>query len=401
MKLTKKLTMAAALTVSMAALTPGAHADGHGVQGVTDTEIVVGSNQDMSGIFAAFGAPAVKAAQMVFDEVNAAGGIHGRKIRFVVEDHAYQMPKAMSGLNKLVNSDKVFAMLLSLGTPMNIAGFKLQDAKNIPNFGPLSAARQMIDPPSPLHFAGTAAYYDQIRLGVPKLAADLGKGKVCTMTLPTDFGKEIVEGAKAAAEANDNIEYVSETTHKPDDADFVGALQKLKGDGCEIIAMALGVRQAITVSGTAKKLGMNDMALINSSAGFHTVMAKVPGGVTEGMYAATGWTDLLSNMDKPETQKFFKTYTEATGEKLPGTGAVLGYSTAQQFVKALEAAGKDLNVESFRKGVYTLDYDDPITGTRVDYSENDHRGADEVIIAVIKDGNWQEIARIEEGAKAN
>ena len=391
MTMLKKLALAAALTVSA---TAAAHAQ---QQGVTDTEIVVGSNQDMSGIFAAFGAPAVKAAQLVFDEVNAAGGIHGRKIRFVVEDHGYQMPKAMSGLNKLVNSDKVFAMLLSLGTPMNIAGFNLQDPKNIVNFAPLSAARQMVEPLSPLHFGGTAAYYDQIRIGVPKLSADLGKSKVCSMTLPTDFGKEIVEGAKAAAEANDGIDFVSETTHKPDDSDFVGALQKLKGDGCEIIAMALGVRQAITVSGTAKKLGMTDLALINSSAGFHTVMAKVPGGVTEGMYAATGWTDLLSNMDKPETQKFFKAYTEATGEKLPGTGAVLGYTSAQQFVKALEAAGKDLTTDSFRQGVYSLNYFDPITGTTIDYGETDHRGADEVIIAVIKDGNWQEIARVDAG----
>ena len=393
----KRFTAALALGATLAFSAPlstGAFAD----QGVTDSEILIGSNQDMSGIFAAFGAPAVKAAQLHFDEVNAAGGIHGRKIRFVVEDHGYQMPKAMSGLNKLVNSDKVFAMLLSLGTPMNIAGFNLQDPKNIVNFAPLSAARQMVEPLSPLHFGGTAAYYDQIRIGVPKLSADLGKSKVCSMTLPTDFGKEIVEGAKAAAEANDGIDFVSETTHKPDDSDFVGALQKLKGDGCEIIAMALGVRQAITVSGTAKKLGMTDLALINSSAGFHTVMAKVPGGVTEGMYAATGWTDLLSNMDKPETQKFFKAYTEATGEKLPGTGAVLGYTSAQQFVKALEAAGKDLTTESFRQGVYSLNYFDPITGTTIDYSENDHRGADEVIIAVIKDGNWQEIARVDESA---
>ena len=54
------------------------------------------------GIFAAFGAPAVTAAQMHFDAVNAAGGVHGRTIRFVVEDSSYQMQKAMQGYNKLV-----------------------------------------------------------------------------------------------------------------------------------------------------------------------------------------------------------------------------------------------------------------------------------------------------------
>lgn len=393
MNFLKTLVLATAAT---ALLGGSALGDNHAkMQGVTDTEILIGSNNDLSGPFAAFGAPATQAAQIYFDEVNANGGVHGRTIRFIVEDHGYQMPKAIAGMNKLINGDKVFAMLLSLGTPMNIAAFKLQDAKNIPNISPLSAARQMIEPFSPLHYAGTASYYDQIRLAIPYLAKEKGVSKVCSMYLPTDFGKEIQQGSTSAAADNDGIEFISETTHKPDDADFVGALQKLKGDGCELITMALGVRQAITVSGTAKKLGMTDLILLNSSAGFHTVMAKVPGGVTEGLYAASGWADLLSRMDKPEVQKFFKAYTEKSGEKLPGTGAVLGYSGAITLVKALEAAGRDLTPESLQKGMESLNFEDVISGNHVDYSATDHQGADEIVISVIKDGNWQEITRIE------
>ena len=386
MKLLKRLAFAVAAS-AMAAT--GAMAD----QGVTDTEVLIGSNNDLSGPFAAFGAPATQAAQMYFDEVNAAGGVHGRKIRFIVEDHGYQMPKAIAGMNKLINGDKVFAMLLSLGTPMNIAAFKLQDAKNIPNVSPLSAARQMNEPFHPLHYAGTASYYDQIRAGVKYLAGEKGLSKVCSMYLPTDFGKEIQEGSTSIAAETEGLEFVSETTHKPDDSDFVGSLQKLQADGCQIITMALTVRQVITVSGTAKKLGMDDLVLLNSSAGFHTVLAKVPGGVTEGMYAAAGWADLLSRMDNPEVQKFFKDFTTLTGEKLPGTGAVLGYSAAKTLVKALEAAGPDLTAESFQTGMESLSYEDVISGNTVDYSPTDHQGADEIIISVIQGENWVELTR--------
>ena len=171
--------------------------------------------------------------------------------------------------------------------------------------------------------------------------------------------------------------------------------RKLNADGCEIIALALTVRQAITVSGTAKKLGMNNLTLLNSSAGFHTAIAKVPGSVTEGMYASSGWADLLSRTDKPEVQEFMKKFKEATGEDLPGTGALLGYSAAQTMVKALETAGQDLTPESFQKGMESLNYEDVISGNTVDYSAEDHQGADEIIISVIKDGNWQEISRID------
>ncbi|MGO4837865.1 ABC transporter substrate-binding protein, partial [Rhizobiaceae sp. 2RAB30] len=63
-------------------------------QGVSDTEILIGSNGDLSGVFAPFNVQAIKAAQQYFDEVNAAGGVNGRKIKFIVEDHGYQVPKA-------------------------------------------------------------------------------------------------------------------------------------------------------------------------------------------------------------------------------------------------------------------------------------------------------------------
>ena len=85
------------------------------VRGVTDTEIKLGGMHDLSGVFAAFSSPAVQVANDMFDEVNAEGGIHGRKIRYIVEDHAYQVPKATQAVNKLVTRDEVFAMLMSLG----------------------------------------------------------------------------------------------------------------------------------------------------------------------------------------------------------------------------------------------------------------------------------------------
>lgn len=375
------------LALSVAAgMASAAHAD----QGVTDTEILVGSNNDLSGIFAAFGAPATNAANQYFKKINDKGGVHGRKIRFIVEDHTYQMPKAMQGYNKLINSDKVFAMLLSLGTSMNIAGFKLQQAKNIPNFSPLSAARQMLGDPIDLKYAGFSSYYDQMRSGIKYLAEETGAKKVCAMYLPIDFGKEIKEGTKDQADEM-GLTFADETTHKGDESDFVGSLTKLKDSGCQIVATALGVRQTITVLGTAKKLGWNDVNFIGSSAAFHTAIAKVPGGITEGFYAAAGWSDIVARMGDPEVKAWVDEYQGEFGE-FPGTGALLGRSAAEGFVRALEAAGKDLTVDSFRKGVEGLVYEDKIAGVPVDYGP-DHQGGDLIIISKIEGGNWKELAR--------
>ena len=363
-------------------------------QGVSDDEIVVGSVSDLSGIFSSFGAPAVAGAQLHFDAVNAQGGIHGRTIRFVVEDSAYQMPKAMQGYNKLVNRDKVFAMLLSVGTPMNLAGYKLLTPKNIPNVSPLSAAKQLLEGPIRLRFLGSSTYYDQMRLGTRYMAEQLGVANVCVMYIPSDFGKEVRAAVSDEAEANAALRYVAETTHRPDDADFVGSLQKLAASGCEMIALALGIRQTITVMGTSKKLGLADRRFIGSSAAFHTVLAQVPGGVTEGLFVAAGWADLAARADQEVPAAFIAAYMKAHGE-FPGTGALLGFSAATGFTRALEKAGRDLNVDSFLSAMESLDYADPIMDVHVDYSADDHQGADEIVVSVIEDGGWKELARLE------
>jgi branched-chain amino acid transport system substrate-binding protein len=364
----------------------------HATQGVTDDEIVIGSNGDLSGIFAAFNVGAIKAAQMLFDEVNEAGGIHGRKIRFIVEDHGYQVPKAVQNFNKLINSDQVFAMILNLGTPHNIAGFPLMEAKEVANVGPLTAARQMLEGDITYKYAGFSSYYDQLRAGINYLAKETGAQEVCAMYIPSDFGLEIQQGAKEETEAL-GLTWADETTHKPDEQDFVGSIQKLKDSGCDIVATAIGVRQTIVAYGTAKKLGWTDVTFIGSSAGFNTAVAKVPGGVTEGYYAAAGWVDFEDRLDVPEVKEWAEAYQAYSGNPAD-TAAQLGYSAATTLVKALEAAGPDLTSESFRVAMEGLKYDDVINDVPIDVGP-DHQGGELIVISKIDGGKWVEVTRID------
>jgi branched-chain amino acid transport system substrate-binding protein len=371
--------LTAAVAVGAMALSSQAFAE---TQGVTDTEVVFGSVNDLSGIFAAVGVPAVNGANMRFEEANAAGGIHGRQIKFVVEDNGYQIPRAMQGYNKLLNRDKVFGMLLSLGTPMNIAGFKLLDPKGIPNIGPLSSARQMLQDPIDNKFIGFSSYWDQVQVGVKYLVGEFDAKEICTMYIPSDFGKEIAESTKDVA-ANLGLTLGGETTHKPDELDFVGSLTKLKAAECDVITMALGVRQGITVVGTAKKLGWTDVKFLNTSAGFLEPVAMVPGGVTDGLYAAAGWVDLYSRAAEPVAGKFIADYKAKYDQPASGF-AMLGYSGADTVVRALEAAGPDLTHESFQAAMESLEYKDELTDAMVKYGAGDHQGVDEVTISVVE-----------------
>ena len=376
--------IAAKFVAAMLAATP-ALAD----QGVSDDKVVIGSAGDLSGPFSAFSAPAVAAAQMHFDAVNAAGGVHGRTIRFVVEDHGYQMPKAMQAYNKLINRDEVFAMLLSLGTPMNIAGFKLMTPKNIPNLMPLSASRHMLgraDPPAVLRLELVLrADAARDRIHGRRLTASTGSA-ACTS--PPTSARRCRRPRSDEAAANDALTYVAETTHKVDEANFVGSLQKLNAEGCELIGVALGVRQTITVMATVKKLGLSHLKMLGTSGAFHTVIAKVPGGVTEGLYATGAWTDLAARADREAPAAFIAAWMEAHGE-FPGTGALLGHIGATGLTRALERAGRNLSVDSLLAAIESLDYYDPLMDNQVTYSADDHQGTDVTILSVIEGGNWK------------
>ena len=362
-------------------------AAGARTQGVTDDEVVVGGMHDLSGVFAAFSVSAVEAANLYFEQVNEAGGVHGRTIRYVVEDHGYQVPRAMQAANKLINRDQVFAMLLNLGTPHNLAAFRIMDRKGIPNLHPLTMARQLLPDPPGTKFLPYATYYDGVKATVAYLARERGSKTVCSMYIPSDFGNEIHAGAVDAAEEL-GLTFGTESTHKPDEADYQGALSKLEAAGCDLIALGLAIRGVITAVGTAKKLGMDDVDFMVSSAGYHSAIPAVPGGVTDGLWAGAGWRDIGERADEPEIAAWIEDYRAATGSD-PNTAAQLGNAAARLFVTALEAAGPDLTTESFLEALKTLDYEDQVNGNRVKLGPDDYVASDEIYISQIRDGLWR------------
>src|SRR4051794_2745567 len=219
--------------VGCVALASGARA-ADPVRGVTDTEIVIGTITDLSGVTAIQGVNNSQAIRMAFDEANEKGGIHGRKIKYIVEDNQYQVPRAVQAMNKLLNSDNIFFTIDDGGTPMNDANMPTQFAKNVPNMFPLTSARSMYEPYNRLKFAQFASYYDQMRSAVKYFAEKKGRKNFCVMYQDSDFGKDVLAGVVAQTEAM-GTKVVATTAHRPTDTDFNGNVNKLKDSGCDVI----------------------------------------------------------------------------------------------------------------------------------------------------------------------
>ena len=90
-------------------------------QGITDTEIVVGTHQDLSGPIKGWGVSVANGMKMATDEINAAGGVQGRKIRLIIEDSGYDPKRAVLDTQKLIEKDQVFSMIGAMGSPTVLA----------------------------------------------------------------------------------------------------------------------------------------------------------------------------------------------------------------------------------------------------------------------------------------
>ena len=356
-------------------------------RGVTATEIVLGMHTDLSGPAATYGVSSSNAVKMRFDEANDKGGIHGRKIKLIVEDTQYQVPRAVQAGTKLINRDKIFAMVAPLGTPMNNALFKDQFEAGVPNLFPLSAARSMYEPFNKLKFYGAASYVDQVRAGINYFVTKKGKKAVCAMYQDTDFGKEVLDGIQIQVEKM-KIKLAETTTHKPTDQDFTAQITKLKGAGCDLVVLGTLVRDSIVPYATARKIGWTDVDFLGSAATYDLFVAAAQGGVTEGLYAM-GLTDMpYRDTLSPGAQAWFDRYKDRYKAE-PNIGAVYGHVAADLTAVGLDKAGKELTLDSLAKGLESIrGYRDIFNGPEVNFAPDKHQGASSSFLAVVKGGRW-------------
>lgn len=390
MLMTQKRPLIFSLTLAGLAILAGCggsseQTGGSSQRGVTDTEIVLGVGTDLSGPTAIWGVGATNAARMRFNEVNEAGGVFGRKIRYVVEDTSYQVPKAISAANKLINRDNVLAMVLSVGTPLNNAVMPIQFEANVPNLFPISGGRQMVEPFHPLKFTQRGIYYDEVRASVKYFLEQEGKTTPCVIYQDTDYGAEILAGAEDQAAAM-GTSLAAVSSHKPTETEFTAAILRLKNANCDLVLMGTVHRDTILVLDAARKMGWEGVAWVGNNAAYAQVIADQESG--QGYYSFVHMAKLYADDDmSPEVRAWWDKYVALYNQE-PGLAAMEGYRAADLTVEALQRAGRDLTTEGLVKALESItDYTD-IFGYKVSFGPNKHSGATESVLSQVQNGRW-------------
>ena len=358
------------------------------VDGVTDTEVVFGTHTDLSGAIAIWGVGTLNGARMRFDEANDAGGVHGRQIRYIAEDTQYQVPRAIQAANKLINRDKIFAMLMAVGTPTNNAVMQDQFEAGVPNLFPGSGARSMVEPFQKLMFSQHGTYYDEIRAAVKYFAEQEGRTTPCVMYLNNEYGLEILEGARDQA-AQMGLEVAETAAYKITDSEFTAPVLRLRNAGCDVVLLGSVHRDTILILEAARKIGWEDVAWVGNNAAYGQVIADQESGSGEGYYAFVHMAKIYEDDESlPEEQRdWMRRYREKYGEEA-GLPAMEGYRGADLVVVALERAGRELTREKFIAAMESIDDYTDIFGYKVAFGPDDHKGVSESALSVVQNGRW-------------
>jgi branched-chain amino acid transport system substrate-binding protein len=316
-----------------------AGAEGSQTRGVSASEIIVGNHIDLSGPVAIIGVAAINGARMKFDEVNEAGGIYGRKIRFIVEDTQYQVPRAIQAVNKLLNRDNIFVMFMGMGTPMNNAIMPVLFEKGVPNLFPLTAARSMSEPFHRLQFAALGTYPKQIRAAVKYFVENEDVSTPCVIYQDTDFGQDILEGAKTQA-AQMGLDVAAVSAHKPTDTEFTAAIIRLRNAGCDLVLMGTIHKDTILILETARKMGWDDVQWVGTTASNVTAIAQLESGASNGFAIFQHMPHFYRDDPDidPAVADWWDRYVERYGVT-PEYGAFEGYRDAELLVQGLQNAG--------------------------------------------------------------
>jgi branched-chain amino acid transport system substrate-binding protein len=356
-------------------------------QGVTKTEIVIGSIQDLSGPIAGFGKQIRSGMMLRVDELNEQGGVNGRKLKLLVEDSGYDPKKAVLAAQKLVNQDKIFVMAGHIGTATNNAAMPVQFEKNVINFFPVTAAREMYEPLHKLKYAAGSSYYDQMRTTLPRLVKEKGAKKVCAIYQDDDFGSDVLQGIEAGLKSI-GMPLVEKTSYKRGATDFSSQVARMKAADCDMVAMGTIIRETIGTIAESKKTGFNPI-FVGTSASYTDLIHKLGGKAMDGLYAMHTVQHPYIDDAAAAPIRFWATKYKTKFNEDPTTFSVYGYNCIDIFITAAQKAGQNLTTESFVKSMDTMKVPADMFGApALSFSPTKHFGSELSRLSQIQNGRW-------------
>jgi len=352
-------------------------------------EIKIGGLLETSGFIASLGQPGLDGAQLAVDQVNAAGGINGRKVALVNVNSESDNTKTVSGAKRLLEQDQVVAIIGPMSSGSAFAVADTVERAKIPMIAN-GASRGIVQPPENRKFMFLAPLTDVVVQSVMfKDMQAKGIKRIAILNSDVAFGTSGRDSLEKAA-GQYGITIVAKETFGNADTDMTPQLTKIRATDAEATVLwATGPGLAISAK-NHRALGIKTPLYLAHSANDFNFL-RLAGDAANGVLLPSSKiyvTDSLPAGDpqKPVVERFVREYEKKYG-KPPATFAGNGYDAAMMIMDAIRKVGTD--PAKLRDAIEaTKDY---VGVTAVyAYSPADHYGTkpESVVMLTVKDGKF-------------
>jgi len=364
---------------------------GYAEVGVSENLIKVGSSMDLSGPSVFYGKGYSKGINTYFKYINDKGGVHGRKLEFIVYDDKYEPSRTVSNFKRLVYDDKVFCLLETYGTPSTLAIMPLCETEKIPLLAPSTSAIQVAEPPKRYIFPvwPLLHYYGRIMIDYAVKDSGSKSPRVAFIYYDTELGTQQLEGAKDQAKRY-GFEILEAVPYKGTTVDFTSLLLRIKSFNPDYLFAASIVKDTAAILQKIKEMGWDNVQVIGMTASVNQSMLNLAGDAVHfGKGYKAFYAGNLSHENLPGSEDYRTVMKKYYPDETPDEISFHAYGAARLLVEGLNRAGKDLTREKLIEAMESLkNYSDGFNGP-VTYGKNERSGTSALrLLKVKEDGKF-------------
>jgi branched-chain amino acid transport system substrate-binding protein len=349
--------------------------------GITDTEITIGLFGPLSGPLVGYGLDPLQASKMLYEEANKKGGIHGRKIKLVIEDDKCTPNDLVSVVKKLVTVDNVFMLHGGSCTAAVAAAQDYINREKIPHVMLNAAGDNAVFPPTRYvfgSFQGTQRTYASAlgNFAVTSLKAK----KAAIIVHDDDYGKSNLATLEAIFK-REGVEVVAVERIPPNISDVTAPLLKIRAAKPDVILSGAYPAPAVLIAQKYGEFGMNAIPLLQATQGIPTPSVFATNvanpDALKNFYFSWGFTDIA---DEATRQKYVTLYKSYYPNREPAAFMVSGLPSAMSVINALEAAGRDVTRESLVDALERLNFKPDILAGPIVFGKDRRDGLRDIFV---------------------
>jgi branched-chain amino acid transport system substrate-binding protein len=353
-------------------------------------EIRIGEFGSLTGGTATFGTSSHEGLMLALDEINAGGGLLGKKVRVITEDNQSKPEESVTAVLKLIKQDQVSAVVGEVASSRTLAAAPTCQANRIPLLSPASTNPKVTQVGD---YVFRACFIDPFQGStMAKFAVEHLKAKrIAILTdMKNDYSVGLAEFFRETAKRL-GAEIVAEESYSEGDIEFKAQLTEIKAENPDVIYVPGYYTECALIARQARELGLTQ-PLLGGDGWDSPKTIEIGGKAVDGVYITNHYS---ADDERPAVQKFIADYKAKYGGKTPDAMAVLGYDAMKMMADAIRRAGSTDGPKIRDALAATRDFPGVSGNISIDADRNARKA---IVIVQIRDGQYHFVEAIEPDA---